>query len=146
MTALISNDSDEILIQLSPRRGWELPGGRVEEGEDLIDALKREIKEETSVDAEVGQLVSVFSNLKNPAVVFGFRCKYLSGELKTSAESLDFKWSSRDNVTKFISHPALLDIAQDMLSFSGIVTYRSYTTTMDSTSSEYAVHQQILLK
>jgi 8-oxo-dGTP diphosphatase len=141
VTSLISNDADEILIQLSPLRGWELPGGRVEEGEDLIEALTREIKEETGLDVEVGLLTSVFSNLKNPAVVFGFRCKYISGKLKTSAESLDFKWISRDNVTKFISHPALFDIAQDMLSFSGTVTYRSYETTMDGTSSEYIVHQ-----
>jgi 8-oxo-dGTP diphosphatase len=146
VTALISNDADDILVQLSARRGWELPGGRVEEGEDLIEALTREIKEETGLDVEAGLLISVFSNLKNPAVIFGFRCKYISGELKTSAESLDFKWASRDNVTRFISHPALLDIAQDMLSFSGTVTYRSYETTMDGSSSEYAVHQQITLK
>jgi 8-oxo-dGTP diphosphatase len=146
VTALITNDADQILIQLSPRRGWEFPGGRVEEGEDLIEALTREIKEESGLDVEVGPLISVFSNLKNPAVIFGFRCKYISGELRTSAESLNFKWSSSDNVTRFISHPALLDIAQDMLSFCGTVTYRSYETTMDGTSSEYSVHQQILFK
>jgi hypothetical protein len=75
-------------------------------------------------------------------VIFGFRCKYTSGELKTSEETLDFKWSSRDNVTKFISHPALIDRAQDMMNFSGTITYRSYEMTMDGTSIYYEVHQQ----
>jgi 8-oxo-dGTP diphosphatase len=130
------------LIQLSPWRGWEFPGGRVEEGEDLIEALISEVKEETGLDVEVGPLISVYSNLKMPTVIFGFRCKYISGELKTSEETLDFKWSSRDNVTEFISHPALIDRAQDMLNFSGTITYRSYETTMDGNSIKYAVHQQ----
>jgi 8-oxo-dGTP diphosphatase len=142
VTALITNNADEVLLQLSPRRGWEFPGGRVEEGEDLIQALIREVKEETGLDVEVGELISVYSNLKGPTVIFGFRCKYISGELKSSEETLDFKWSSRDNVTKFISHPALIDRAQDMMNFSGTITYRSYEMTMDGTSIYYEVHQQ----
>jgi 8-oxo-dGTP diphosphatase len=145
VTALITNDVDEILIQLSPWRGWEFPGGRVEEGEDLIEALIREVKEETGLDVEVGPLVSVYSNLKMPTVIFGFRCKYSSGELRTSEETLDFKWCSRDNVTKFISNPVLIDRAKDMLNFSGTITYRSYQTTTDGTSIKYEVHQQIHL-
>jgi 8-oxo-dGTP diphosphatase len=59
VTALITNNADEVLLQLSPRRGWEFPGGRVEEGEDLIQALIREVKEETGLDVEVGKLVFI---------------------------------------------------------------------------------------
>jgi 8-oxo-dGTP diphosphatase len=145
VTGLITNDADEILIQLSPRRGWEFPGGRVEEGEDLIEALIREVKEETGLDVEVGPLISVYSNLKTPTVIFGFKCKYISGELTTSEETLDFRWSTRDNVTSFISHPALIDRAQDMLNFSGTITYRSYEITMDPTSIKYKVRQHTYL-
>ena len=34
---------DEVLLIKSKRRGWEIPGGVVEQGEDIISGLKREI-------------------------------------------------------------------------------------------------------
>ena len=38
---------------------WSIPGGHVEPGEFLSDALKREVKEETAIDIEVGDLVGI---------------------------------------------------------------------------------------
>ena len=42
----------KVLLILSERRGWEFPGGIVEQGEALLDGLKREIFEESGVTAE----------------------------------------------------------------------------------------------
>ena len=44
------NDSNEVLAyRNNPQRGWEFPGGMVEQGESLQEALKREIFEESGM-------------------------------------------------------------------------------------------------
>ena len=47
--AFIINDRDEILLALS-RGGCQLPGGHTEEGENILDCLHRELREETGID------------------------------------------------------------------------------------------------
>ena len=53
-------EDDEILVvkqKVSESRNWSLPGGRLERGETLEQALKREIKEETGLIVEVVKLL-----------------------------------------------------------------------------------------
>ena len=128
VSGLISHPDGKILLIRSPRRGWEFPGGQVEEGENLIEALQREIQEETGGTALIGQLVGVYSNIKVPTkLMFGFLGDYISGELATSDESLETEWVARDSVLQRISHPAIYDRMKDMLDFSGRIVYRAYT-------------------
>jgi len=67
--ALIFNDDGKFLMALrgpqarNERNTWEIPGGKVEFGERLADALKREIKEEIGVEIEVGELLHVADHL-----------------------------------------------------------------------------------
>jgi 8-oxo-dGTP diphosphatase len=62
VTAGIIVDGDRILICQRHRSDayglqWEFPGGKVGEGEDLKQSLRRELAEELSIEAEVGEEV-----------------------------------------------------------------------------------------
>jgi 8-oxo-dGTP diphosphatase len=63
--AVIVREDQILLSRLSPRvsRGelWTLPGGGLDHGEDPRDAVVREVKEETGLDAEVGETARVYS-------------------------------------------------------------------------------------
>ena len=48
--SIVLNEKNELLLIKGPRRGWEIPGGQVEEGESLTDAVIRETKEESGID------------------------------------------------------------------------------------------------
>jgi ADP-ribose pyrophosphatase YjhB (NUDIX family) len=131
---LVKNDEGNILMVKDPVRGWEIPGGQVEIGETLTDAFKREIKEETGVDIEVGNSISVSSNIgigiqydgvsPIPTIVtFGFNAKAISGELTTSEETIEVKWVDRNQVLDLIDADFSKDRTRYMLNFDGKITY-----------------------
>ncbi len=129
VSALVRHPDGKILLIRGPRRGWEFPGGQVEEGENLIEALQREIQEEAGVNASIGSLVGIYSNVKSPTKLnFGFLGDYTCGELATSAESLETEWVQRHSALQRVSNPIIYHRMKDMLDFSGRVIYRVYTT------------------
>ena len=138
VSGLISHADGRILLIRGPRRGWEFPGGQVEEGENLIEALQREIQEEAGIMTSIGSLVGVYSNIQSPTkLMFGFLGDYDCGELRTSDESLETEWVARDSVLQRISHPAIYDRMKDMIDFSGRVIYRVYTNNPYQVYEEY---------
>jgi ADP-ribose pyrophosphatase YjhB (NUDIX family) len=130
---LIENDEGKVLMVKSPDRGWEIPGGQVEKGETLTEALRREIKEETGIDIEVLSLTAVHSNIGQiiqrdgspiaSIVSFGFTGKAISGELTTSEESLEVNWFDRDQILDVINEDFTRDKVKYMLDYKGRVAY-----------------------
>lgn len=86
---IVLNDAGELLLIKGPLRGWEMPGGQVEEGESLKDAAVRETKEETGIDVEVLNFCGVFQNVSGSICNTLFLAKPVGGEMATSAESLE---------------------------------------------------------
>ena len=60
---IIFYENCEILLIQNPKRGWKLPGGTVEQGEAITEALKREIYEESGILCEPEHLAGVYQNL-----------------------------------------------------------------------------------
>lgn len=51
-----------LLMKRSDNAHWGLPGGYVEVGESVVEATRREVREETGYEIEVGRLVGVYSD------------------------------------------------------------------------------------
>lgn len=65
VTGVVIEDGRVLLLNqdTGAGRSWSLPGGKVEEGEALRDALVREMREETGLDVEPGRLLYVCDHL-----------------------------------------------------------------------------------
>lgn len=50
----------EVVLLMNERNEWELPGGRIEEGESSVECLSREIREELNLDVEVGRPIDTY--------------------------------------------------------------------------------------
>ena len=142
VAGLVTNTQGHILMIRSPRRDWEFPGGQVEEGETLTDALQREVYEETGIRVSVGKLAGVYSNVKSHIVMFDFLCAWIEGEPRTSPESLAVEWVGREEAIARIIRPAIRERMRDMLEFNGQVIYRAYAFDANEVHTEYTVHEE----
>ena len=125
---LVRNDRNDVLLIRHRKRGWEIPQGRVEEGESLIDALHREVKEEAGVEIELGSLAAVWSKLTLPsALIFTFLGRYLRGDLTPTGDSGEAAWLTPAEALEQVTNTVMRERLQILLNFDGTINYRSYT-------------------
>lgn len=103
--AAVLRDADGRLL-LHRRRtgdGWAPPSGAVEPGEDVLTALRRELREETGLDVVVERAIGVYSDPAYQVVRYPdgrvvhfvttlFACRVAGGTLAGSAEGLAWGW------------------------------------------------------
>ncbi len=76
---------------------WDFPGGKVEAGETPEAGLRREIKEETGLDVNVGRIDHVFANLTElPQMQYFlllYECVFKGGDIILNPEEHDeYRW------------------------------------------------------
>lgn len=94
VTGLLVENNELLIVKqlLKERSNWNLPGGALEFGETLEQALIREMKEETGLVVEVGELLYVcdrFRGLKKHVVDMSFSVRRVDGSLRSESMGND---------------------------------------------------------
>ena len=118
VAALVTNAKDEILLINSPWRGWEYPGGLIEQGETFQQALKREVFEEAGVEIEITGFVGICKNVDKDIVNIDFTARYVGGDLRTSDESTEVIWVKPEIAMEMVTFPLTRKRLANMLSCS----------------------------
>ena len=136
---IVINEKDEVLMVKANHGGWVFPGGQVEVGENVIDAVKREVMEETGVEIEVGEVFCISSNTcKYPGyngvkevptkIMLDFLCRAKGGIPRPSDENAESAFFSRDKARELITAPAVAERFKAYLEYAGRPVYLEYVT------------------
>jgi len=90
--AVIFNEEGVLLAHRRDIDWWNLPGGGMEAGETVDEAIIREVREETGLKVRVEQLVGVYSKPQKQEVVLTFRCAVIGGTLCETEESRECRY------------------------------------------------------
>ncbi len=107
--SLIERDGEYLFIatRAGDRKFWTLPGGRVEFGEKPLEALRREVMEEVSVEVEIGEPLGMYTFLygepKKQVVLTVFNCSIEEGKIDIDSNPADeniveYGWFTREEL------------------------------------------------
>ena len=110
LLGLRNPDKIKASSELQGQGTWTMPGGKVEYMEKLIDAAKRELKEETSLDATKLDILCISDDMTETAhyVTVGFIVNEYFGEVKAMEPEtiLEWKWFDLDNLPENLYMPS----------------------------------------
>jgi 8-oxo-dGTP diphosphatase len=98
---IVDDRGRALLMQRRDNGHWEPPGGILEPGETIPDALQREVLEETGIKIALpATLTGVYKNMTRLIVSMVFRCEAIDGNPTTGEETRALRWVTREEVTE----------------------------------------------
>ena len=127
--AVLIEDGRVLLIRRGkqPLRGrWSLPGGTVETGETLEQALVREMREETSLEVRVGPLLTAFDRIERRDgrvlyhhVIVDFLCERVSGQACAASDALALAWADPEELLRYELTEKALEVVREGFRLAG---------------------------
>jgi len=92
-----------------PLKGeWSIPGGLLEVGEELAEAVRRELREETGLEVEPLEIVAAFDRImregrrvKYHFVIIDYVCHWKRGRLRPGSDAIDARWVRREELPQY---------------------------------------------
>lgn len=121
VAAIIENKNSEILCALrAPNMSlpnlWEFPGGKVEEGESLFDAIEREIQEELSCKVKENIVFAENTHEYEKVIVnlIGIKCSLIEN-LPTPGEHSKLIYLAKESLGSLVWSPADIPIVKEIM-------------------------------
>jgi len=126
VSAIIFKEERVLMIKRSkePNKGkWSIPGGGIELGETLDQAVKREVREECSIEIEVERVFYTTENIirdddgrvKYHYVLVDMLAKYAGGETKAQSDAEECRWVTAEELSELDITPRLRAVLERAL-------------------------------
>ena len=128
---LVVHEGRVLLVRRAkePLRGrWVVPGGTVELGETLEEAVTREVLEETGILVRPLEVMTVFDRIERRDdgvvlyhyVIVDYRCAFVSGALEAATDALEAAWVTESELNRYDLPPLALDLVRRAFQAGGL--------------------------